>query len=305
MSSNLQSKRSMPREGYVPVDGASLYYREVGGGQPIIVLHGGPDFDHRYLLPDMDRLSNAYRLIYYDQRGRGKSLSQRGPEDISISTEIDDLERLRKYLQLDPIAVLGHSWGGHLAMEYAIRHPSRVSHLILMNTSVASHGDYLLMRQEIRGRRAAYEEVLNKMVASTEYMGGDPDAVTATYRIHYGTMIKQPEHLERLMTSLRLSFTKEGILRGREIEDRLVRETWLSADFDLFPKLERLSVPTLVIHGDYDVIPVPCVTRIAQAIPGAHFVLLKDCGHFPYIEAPDKLREAINEFFGSNDSATR
>ncbi len=59
------------REGYIPAGNARLYYRDIGQGQPIIVLHGGPDFDHTYLLPDLDRLSDSFRLIYYDQRGRG------------------------------------------------------------------------------------------------------------------------------------------------------------------------------------------------------------------------------------------
>ena len=73
MYSHFQSDQPAPLDGYIPVENARLYYREIGQGQPILLLHGGPDFDHTYLLPDMDRLSNAFRLIYYDQRGRGKS----------------------------------------------------------------------------------------------------------------------------------------------------------------------------------------------------------------------------------------
>ncbi len=61
------------RSGYLSINGVELYVREVGAGQPVIVLHGGPDFDHNYLLPEMDRLAGSCRLIYYDQRGRGRS----------------------------------------------------------------------------------------------------------------------------------------------------------------------------------------------------------------------------------------
>src|SRR5439155_10190260 len=72
-ASVLQTARNAtPRESRIPVGNASLYAREIGRGQPIIVLHGGPDFDHRYLLPDLDRLADGFRLIYYDQRGRGE-----------------------------------------------------------------------------------------------------------------------------------------------------------------------------------------------------------------------------------------
>ena len=72
---------AVPRESRISVGKALLYSREIGQGQPIIVLHGGPDFDHGYLLPDLDRLADAFRLIYYDQRGRGKSADRVLPEE--------------------------------------------------------------------------------------------------------------------------------------------------------------------------------------------------------------------------------
>ncbi len=154
MHTNLASDQPAPQEGYVPVENAQLYYRDIGQGQPIIVLHGGPDFDHNYLLPEMDRLSDSFRLIYYDQRGRGKSARNIQPEDVTLESEMKDLESLRAYFQLESAAVLGHSWGGVLAMEYAVRHPNRVSHLILMNTAPASHDDSMLLRQELPRKRA-------------------------------------------------------------------------------------------------------------------------------------------------------
>src|SRR5687768_4694786 len=198
------------REGYIPVEKAGLYYREIGQGQPIIILHGGPDFDHSYLLPDMDRLSDSFRLIYYDQRGRGKSAGNVRPEDVTIQSEIEDLEGLRNYSRLESAAVLGHSWGGVLAMEYAIHHPDRVSHLILMNTAPASHDDYMLLQQELPKRRAAGDvEKMKSMSSTSRYKKGDPDTVAEYYRIHFRATVRQPEHLERVIASLRLSFTKE------------------------------------------------------------------------------------------------
>ena len=115
------------REGYVPVDGAQLFTRTVGSGPPVIVLHGGPDFDHTYLLPELDQLAAHARLVYYDQRGRGRSAIGVEPNDVSIASEIADLDALRRSLGVDAVAILGHSWGGLLAMEYTTRHPDRVS----------------------------------------------------------------------------------------------------------------------------------------------------------------------------------
>ena len=303
MCANPQSNRPGPREGYIPVENAELYYREIGQGQPIIILHGGPEFDHTYLRPDMDRLSDSFRLIYYDQRGRGKSAGNVRPEDVTIESEIEDLESLRDYFHLESVAVLGHSWGGLLAMEYAIRHPNRVSHLILMNTAPVSHEDLILLRKAFREKRpAADAERMKALSSSTEYEEGDPDTFAEYCRSHFSMTVRQPEQLERLVKTLRSSFTKEGILKARDIEERLANETQLSSEYDLLPKLKRLSIPTLLIHGDYDFIPVECAAHVAEAIPGARLAILEDCGHFSYIECPDQVRKEIAGFFHATRS---
>src|SRR5260370_38747507 len=96
-----QAKRTAaPRQNRVPVGKASLYSREIGQGQPIIVLHGGPDFDHGYLLPDLDRLADSFRLIYYDQRGRGRSADQVLPEEVTLASDVDDLDKVRQHFGL-------------------------------------------------------------------------------------------------------------------------------------------------------------------------------------------------------------
>ena len=305
MSINPRLDQSAPHEGYVPVGSAKLYYREIGQGQPIIILHGGPDFSHAYFLPDTDRLSDMFYLIYYDQRGRGKSAENVQPEDVTIESDVEDLERLREYFRLETVAVLGHSWGGLLAMEYAIRHPDRVSHLVLMNTAPASHEDYLLLRQAFLEKRPATDaEKMKALSSNAKYQQGDPDTVAEYYRSHFSMTLKQPEQLESLIASLRASFTKEGILKANAIEERLYDGTWLSSDYNLLPKLEQLDIPTLVIYGDYDFIPIECAAHITKAIPGARFVLLKDCGHFSYLECPNEVRKELNDFFKYTKSAT-
>jgi proline iminopeptidase len=145
----LESERnSVPRESTIPVRGAELYAREVGHGTAIIVLHGGPDFDHSYLLPELDRLSDSYRLIYYDQRGRGRSAHGVKPEDVTLASDIADMDEVRQHFKLDSVVLLGHSWCTVLALEYALRYPGRVSRLILMNPAPASNADYIELRKE-------------------------------------------------------------------------------------------------------------------------------------------------------------
>jgi proline iminopeptidase len=296
MSTNLPPSRPAPFEGYIPIDNTALYYRVRGNGQPIIILHGGPDFDHTYLLPDMDSLSDPFRLIYYDQRGRGKSAANVQPEDVTIQSDVEDLDDLRAYFQLETVTILGHSWGGLLALEYAIRHPSRVSHLILMNSAPVSTHDYMYYREDRRKREPDNIEMLKAMSSRSGYQEGDPDAVARYYRVHFKAALSRQEDLDRIITSLRLSFTKEGILLARGIEDRLMDETRGSSEYDLLPKLKQLNIPTLVIHGDHDFVPLECALHIVQSIDEARFALLKDCGHFSYLECPGDVRKEISAF---------
>lgn len=295
MICTLQSDALIPHQGYIPVENAKLFYREIGKGQPIIVLHGGPDFDHNYLLPDLDRLADSLRLLYYDQRGRGKSGRDEQPDDVTLESEIEDLENVRKYFQLESVALLGHSWGNVLALEYAIRYPAHVSHLIILNTAPVSHEDYLSLRKSRRAKTPADIEELKARASEAKYREGDPDTVADYYRVHFRSTIRQPKQLEQGIQSLRASFTKEGILKARAIEKRLCNETWFLDEYDLAPQLRGLNIPTLVIHGDYDFVPVECSEHIAQAIPNARFVLLKDTGHFSYLESPREVHKEIDD----------
>jgi len=92
-ASALQAGRSMEAsELSIPVGNASLHVRTIGKGVPVIVLHGGPDFDYGYLLPELDRYKDTFRLIYYDQRGRGSSAEHVKPEDVTLASDVSDLD---------------------------------------------------------------------------------------------------------------------------------------------------------------------------------------------------------------------
>ena len=197
-----QSDQLFPRESMV----AGLYVRQIGQGQPVVVLHGGPDFDHTYLLPEMDRLSDVFRLIYYDQRGRGRSAKNVEPEDVTIQSDVADLERLRRHFKQDSLTLLGHSWGGLLALEYAIAHPDHISHLILLNSAPVSRQDYLLLRRMRQQSAPADLEKLRARSSDPQYLQGDPDTVAKYYHIHFRAALRQPEHLEKVIYSLRKCF---------------------------------------------------------------------------------------------------
>jgi proline iminopeptidase len=295
-----QSKHAGARESRIPVQGARLYCRELGRGTPMIVLHGGPDFDISYLLPELDRLSDRFHLIYYDQRGRGRSADSVNPEDVTLESEMVDLDEVREHFHLDKVVLLGHSWGTVLALEYALRHPERVSRLVLMDPAPASVADINRFRQERVEKWPALMELRKAISDTTAYKEADPDAVVAYYRVHFKPALARSEDYEKLILRMETRFIeqgKEGILKSRAVEDRLVNETWASPKgYDLHPKLKGLNIPALVITGDHDFFPF-AAEHIAQAIPDARLVRLKDCGHFPYLECPAALREQLDAFF--------
>jgi proline iminopeptidase len=290
---------SPAHEALIPVGGAKLYSRVVGDGPAIIVLHGGPDFDHTYLLPEMDRLASSFRLIYYDQRGRGRSADHVQPEDVTLASEIDDLDRVRQFFHLDSVVLLGHSWGAVLALEYAIRNPQRVSRLIIVNPAPASTADRNQLLSEWMAKRPGDLKQKKAISESPAYKAGDPEAVSAYYRIHFKPAFARPKVYEQFMRRLSANFTTEGILKGRAIESRLVNETWARADYDLLPKLKNLRIPTLVIYGDHDMIPAATAEHIAHSIPNARLVILTDCGHFTYMECPQSFRKQVANFFAT------
>jgi proline iminopeptidase len=291
----------VPIEFTVATEGeVSLYARTIGSGLPTIVLHGGPDFDHAYLLPDLDRLADVVQLIYYDQRGRGRSAKGVVARDVTMASEIEDIERIRQQFGKKRVVLLGHSWGTALALEYALRYPAHISGLILMNPAPASSSDVAVLRsaylQKLGSSLAAQQRAI---VASEAYQSGDPEAVAARYRIHFTPALVRSEHYEQLMTAMKAQFVKQGkdgILKARAVEDQLMSMTWKRPDYDLLPKLSRLPVPTLVITGDADFIPVAISEHIAEAIPGSELIVLKDCGHFAYLEHSEQVHEAVSQF---------
>jgi proline iminopeptidase len=285
----------------LPVDGARLFIRDIGSGRPIIVAHGGPDFDHEYLVPELDGLAEQFRLVFYDQRGRGRSFAGEGPESVTIASEIEDLDRVRTWTGADTVALLGHSWGGLLAMEYAIRHPDRVSHLVLMSTAPASHQDMLALRREwASSRTSAQSERMRELASDPTYLAGDIDADAEYYRIHFGTTVRRRDQLDEVVRRLRVGFTPEGIVAARAIEDALYAQTWSAEGYDLIPELRTLRIPTLIIRGEHDFIPAEAVRRIARAIPGSRLVKVADSGHFTYLEQPGLVCSTISEFLAQS-----
>jgi proline iminopeptidase len=141
------------------------------------------------------------------------------------------------------------------------------------------------------------------LAASPAFQAGDVEADAAYYRIHFAAALRRPELVDEVVNRLRRGFSEAGIVAARAIEEHLYEQTWRSPDWELLTRLGQLRVPTLIIHGDADLIPLDVARHIADAIPDARLEVLRDCGHFAYLEQPEPTYQAIAGFLepaGSN-----
>jgi proline iminopeptidase len=218
------------------------------------------------------------------------------PDDVTLASDVADIEKVREYFQLLSVILLGHSWGAVLALVYALRFPQRLSHMILLNPAPASADDYNRLRHEWLEKRREDIEQRNAIAESPAYREGDLEAVMAYYRIHFKTALARAENYDKIVARMSASFTKEGVLKARAVEARLMSETWSSPAFNLLPKLKALRIHALVITGDKDFIPSFASEHISCALPNARLLTLKNCGHFSYMERPAAVHQEINAF---------
>ncbi len=146
-----------------------LFCKVIGKGSPLVVLHGGPGMSQVYLLPYMEELAKTHQVIFYDQRGCGQSEGSVNKDTISLAHFIDDIEAIRKHFAIKKITLVGHSWGGHLAMNYAVSHPEMVDKLVLINSTPATSSGFALFIKEWMRRQTSVIAEINKMKESQAF----------------------------------------------------------------------------------------------------------------------------------------
>jgi proline iminopeptidase len=265
------------------VRGVELFERRAGSGPPVVVLHGGPGADHGYLLPGFDLLANDRTLIYYDQRGGGRSPVAR---DVPVGwqEQVADLEALRQLWQLDRLTMAGYSWGGLLAMLYAVHHPERVERLALVSPAPSWREARERFEAEFARRNLApalQEE--RKALRESGLRERDPEAY-------------QKRIFELSVVPYFADPSRAADLTPFRVVGRTQQEVWHSLDgYDLRPALRALSLPALVLHGLNDPIPIDSARATADAL-GAEFHPIADCGHVPYVEQPEQFRALLDAF---------
>jgi proline iminopeptidase len=265
------------------VRGVEIFERRVGTGPPVVVLHGGPGAHHDYLLPGFDALAGARELIYYDQRGGGRSPVGR---DVPVGwrEHVADLEELRITWKLDRLSLCGYSWGGLLAMLYAIVHPDNVERLALVSPAPSWRAARIEFEARFRARSATPEiEAERRALRASGLRERD---LAAYQRRLFELAVAGYFHDPSLVSEL----------TPFRITERTQREVWESlGDYDIRPALRQLRLPALVVHGDDDPIPVESARETAKCL-SAEWRLLRNCGHVPHVEAFDQFVEALDNF---------
>ncbi len=242
----------------------------------------------------MEKLAENHLVIFYDQRGSGSSHGGDDPGDLTIDMFVRDLDAIRKHFGFKKVSILGHSWGGFLAMQYAISHPEAVDKLILLNSMPATSEDVTLFLQEWSKRMGPFMEDLGKIEASDKFAAGDPATMEEFLKMSFRTYCATSQKVEDLNLKMSPQAAKNWIKTSGAF-----KETLFAKAFDLTEPLKKLPCKTLIVHGDKDPIPVVAAKYLNDNIPHSQFVVIEDCGHFPYVEQPEQLFVILNEFLKS------
>jgi len=277
------------RQGLLSLATGRLFYEVVGEGEPIVVVHGGPGMDHQYLRPGMDVLASSRTLICYDQRGTGRSDTDLDVASVNMDAFVEDIDELRQVLGYERITVLGHSFGGLIALGYALAHPESTRALILMDTDEpGSRWTAERRRRLAEARTPADSADLAELVASPGFEARDPRTMSEMYRVAFRSTMRDRTRVDEL----NLTMSRQTARNGPEIQ-RLLGGSM--AEVDWWDRLPGLEVPTLVLHGRFDPIPLDMARALAEALPQGRLEVL-ETGHFPYIEDPAGLATAVEAF---------
>ena len=282
-------------EGYLPVDGVDLYYRIVGEGEPFVLLHGGPGMYHDELYPFFLDFARTHQVIFYDQRGNGRSpLQVVDATTFSVELMVEDLEALRKHLGLEKLSIIGHSWGGLLGMYYAVEHPDHVRRLITVSSAPVN--SELLVQCYLRWIEMLPPEDwdrVQQMWESPEYLAGDPAIHNQAMRISEGILFHDQSRVDEWMEAAAFD---ENTARNAVALNDLARDIKLGITVQ--ERLDRIDCDVLIVQGREDFIVPESPQLTTSLIAGAELAWIDGCGHYPHVEAPEKLFAILDDFIG-------
>ncbi len=283
-------------EGFIPFRGFNTWYRVAGEGEdpgklPLLCLHGGPGSPHDYMTSLAQVTATGRRVIFYDQLGCGRSDRPDDPSLWTVDLFLDELRTVIAHLGLDRYHLIGSSWGGMLAMEYALTHPQGLASLVLAS-SPASIPQWIAEANRLREDLPPdIQDVLQEHEAAGTT--DDPayhDATMVFYHRHVCRLDPWPENVQR-------SFDEMGMqVYTTMFGPSEFHATGTLRDWDIIDRLPGIAVPTLVTSGRYDEATPLVAQTVRDGIPNAEWVLFEHSAHMAFEEEPERYMQVLDAF---------
>lgn len=288
--------------GYVTTsDNAKLFYKVIGrGADTLIAIHGGPGMDLESIYGDFTALGAKHVVIFYDQRGGGKSELPADTLRLIAARQIQDLDELRQHFKLAKVTLVAHSYGPLLAASYALAHPDAVKRMVFFGPVPPYRGDF----------SARYGTALNARLDSTQRASmrtanraqNNPASAESVVRqachdywaLGMRPRLAEPDRTLPLVKSDFCITDLAGLQYGSRIGNRVIMGSF--GDWDLRPQLKTLNTPLLVVHGEMETIPMDMVEAWATSMPHATLLKVPKAAHFTYAERPDLVWPAVEKF---------
>jgi len=300
VSNSVTGHQDPEQAGYIEVEGGKIWYR-MNGMQflskkaALIVLHGGPGGTHRSNMPLVD-LANERPVILYDQLDTGNSERPNNPENWTVSRFLSEIDSIRKALQLHNVIVLGHSWGGTLAAEYAVKNPKGLKAVILSSPLINTQRwieDADIWRSQLP---KDVEETLRKHEAA-----GTTNS--AEYRAAERTFLSR--HMCRKTPCPGTEYRADGPAWNPVLYEYMWGPTEFHAtgtlkNYDVSKRLNTINIPSLMICGEFDEAAPRTCNQYGATIDGNKTVIIPDAGHATMAENEALYLETIKEFLTNN-----
>jgi proline iminopeptidase len=290
-------------EGFVDAHGVLIYYKALGQGQPLLIVHGGPGASHDYFLPYLLPLARTNRLIFIDERGSGRSQKLEDTSAYTVEKMVEDVEDVRQALDLGKISLLGHSFGGVLAQAYALKYPDNLSHLVLCSTFHSTSK----MNEVFKKIK---EKMAPELLARIEKMekdglyGHGKEYEKGRYTAEYMTAAWGEGYYPYLYQN-HPDANYEPVANGNMAWD-LYRAMWGSngefvidgnlKSVEYTELLSKITVPTLITVGDNDECAPSLSEEMHAKIKNSELVIFPKSGHMTFVDQPDLFIKTVNGF---------
>lgn len=282
-------------EGFVDTGSAVIYYKTIGRGRPLVLLHGGPGATHDYFLPYVLPLARDRQLVFIDQRGSGSSQRLVDHAQYHLQAMAADVEAVRVALGLGEIDLLGHSFGGILAQEVAIRYPGTIRRLVLASTGSSA----ARVNADFKVIKASLDRDLRARIEALEARGiiGPDGAQLPEYR----QLADQAEAPYNYFVRLP-AWDEAGASYGWDVLNQMWgAKTDFHIDgnlvgFDFTPELRKLKIPSLVIYGDHDMVSDATARESHEALADSRLVGIPRSAHMTMVDQNAAFIDAVARF---------